>query len=335
FGGGYDPDQDNATIRTADDQGNDLFIVNARTGALIWSASGAGITGMNYSIPSGVNVVGLQANSQGQVFTDPDGLAGQIFVGDMGGQVWRFHVKNGASGNGLVTGGLFASVAGADVASARRFYHEPEVALVTVENKLQLTVNIGSGYRGHPLNKVIDDRFYSFRTENLGGTGGVLTEADLYDATSLTQATAEQRKALLTKNGWYIRLVPDGEKVLSRPLAIDGKLYFNTYEPKANQNSCQAATGVTRAYAVNLLDSTALSTTRYVVAKGGSLPSNPQVYCQGNSCYVYNDPSQLVPITNPPSCEDSPNPEKCLCDSNPNSCIWAPSTPRTYWIDEE
>ncbi|MGE8363045.1 PilC/PilY family type IV pilus protein [Pseudomonas sp.] len=335
FGGGYDPDQDDATIRTADDQGNDLFIVNARTGALIWSASGAGITGMNYSIPSGVNVVGLQANSQGQVFTDPDGLAGQIFVGDMGGQVWRFHVKNGASGNGLVTGGLFASVAGADVASARRFYHEPEVALVTVENKLQLTVNIGSGYRGHPLNKVIDDRFYSFRTENLGGTGGVLTEADLYDATSLTQATAEQRKALLTKNGWYIRLVPDGEKVLSRPLAIDGKLYFNTYEPKANQNSCQAATGVTRAYAVNLLDSTALSTTRYVVAKGGSLPSNPQVYCKGNSCYVYNDPSQLIPRNEPPNCNNSPNPEKCRCDSNPDFCVWAPSTPRTYWIDEQ
>lgn len=335
FGGGYDPDQDNATVRTADDQGNDLFIVNARTGALIWSASSAGISGMNYSIPSGVNVVGLQTNSQGQLFTDPDGLAGQIFVGDMGGQVWRFHVNNESTGSGLVTGGVFASVAGDDVASARRFYHEPEVALVTVANALNLTVNIGSGYRGHPLNKVIDDRFYSFRTANLGGTGGLLTEADLYDATTLEQATDDQREALLTKQGWYIRLVPDGEKVLSRPLAIDGKLYFNTYEPKANQNSCQAATGITRAYSINLLDSTAISTTRYVVAKGASLPSNPQVYCKGNSCWVYNDPSQLIPKTEPTSCEDSANPEKCLCDKNPQSCIWVPSTPRTYWIDEE
>lgn len=335
FGGGYDPDQDNATIRTLDDQGNDLFIVNARTGALIWSASGASISGMNYSIPSGVNVTALQTNDQGKIFTDPDGLAGQIFVGDMGGQVWRFHINNGESGNGLVTGGIFASVAGNDVVSARRFYHEPEIALVTAKNKLNLTVNIGSGYRGHPLNKVIDDRFYSFRTEYLDEIGSVLTETDLYDATSLEQATTTEVEELLSKQGWYIRLVPDGEKALSRPLAIGGKLYFNTYEPKANQNSCQAATGITRAYSVNLLDSTALSTSRYVIAKGGSLPSNPQVYCKGNYCWVYNDPSQLIPKPDEPECEDSPNPEKCLCDKNPQSCSRTLSTPRTYWIDEE
>lgn len=338
FGGGYDPDQDNATIRTTDDQGNDLFIVDARTGTLLWSASAAGISGMDFSIPSGVSVIGLQANQQGQPFVDPDGLAGQIFVGDMGGQVWRFHVNNGKAANNLVTGGIFASIAGSDVSGARRFYHEPEVALVTVNNALNLAVNIGSGYRGHPLNKVIDDRFYSFRTADLGSTGGLLTESDLYDATSLVTASTNEVEDLLKKDGWYIRLERDGEKVLSRPLAIDGKLYFNTYEPKASQNSCQAATGINRAYSLNLLDSTALSTTRYVVAKGGSLPSNPQLFCKGNSCWVYNDPSQLVPVSNPdtppPNCSASANPEKCQCDANPN-CIWMPTTPRTYWIDEQ
>lgn len=338
FGGGYDPDQDNATIRTTDDQGNDLYVVNAKTGSLIWSASGASISDMNYSIPSGVSVVSLQTNEQGQLTTDPDGLAGQIFVGDMGGQVWRFLVNNGSSGNGLVTGGIFASVAGADVASARRFYHEPELALINVKNKINLTVNIGSGYRGHPLNKVIDDRFYSFRTEDLGAIGTTLTEADLYDATALTQATTDQSEAVLEKKGWYIRLIPDGEKVLSRPLVIGGNLYFNTYEPKANQNSCQAATGITRAYRVNLLDSTSISTTRFVVSKGGSLPSNPQIYCKGNSCWVYNDPSQLVPSNlDPAVCDDSADKDKCLCDNNPTlaSCNWVPQTPRSYWIDEE
>ncbi|MBU1330578.1 MAG: pilus assembly protein PilY [Gammaproteobacteria bacterium] len=338
FGGGYDPDQDSATVRTADNQGNDLFIVNAKTGALIWSASSAGIGGMDYSIPSGVNVISLQTNEQGQLTTDPDGLAGQIFVGDMGGQVWRFIMKNGSSD---ITGGVFASVAGTDVASARRFYHEPELALINVKNKVNLTVNIGSGYRGHPLNKVIDDRFYSFRTEDLGGTSStnsVLTEADLYDATSLTQATDAQREALLAKRGWYIQLIPDGEKVLSRPLVIAGNLYFNTYEPRANQNSCQAATGVTRAYQVSLLDSTALSTTRFVVSKGSSLPSNPQIYCKGNSCWVYNDPSQLVPSNiDPAICDESPDKEKCLCDNNPTlaECNYIPQSPRSYWIDEE
>lgn len=337
FGGGYDPDQDNATVRTTDDQGNDLFIVDARTGALLWSASGAGIN-MQYSVPSGTSVVSLQVDTNGNPYTDSQGLAGQIFVGDMGGQVWRFHVHNGSAGNGLVSGGVFASIAGTAVADARRFYHEPEIALATVDNQLNLTINIGSGYRGHPLNKVIDDRFYSFRTSNLGNTGGILREDDLYDATSLVTATEEQESALLEESGWYIRLTRDGEKVLSRPLVINGELYFNTYEPSANQSACQAAAGTSRAYAVNLLTSTALYESRYEVIKGSSLPSNPQLYCQGNSCWVYNDPSQLIPqgdpTTPPPSCETSPNPEKCRCDANPN-CKWVPSTPRTYWTDEK
>lgn len=337
FGGGYDPDQDNANVRTADDQGNDLYIVNARTGNLIWSASTAGISGMNYSIPSGVSVIGLQTDANGNAYVDPNGLAGQIFVGDMGGQIWRFHVNNGQSGSGLVTGGVFASVAGSDATSARRFYHEPEVALAYVNNSLSLTVNIGSGYRGHPLNKVIEDRFYSFRSEDLNSTGGVLTEAQLYDATNLTTATDEQEKDLLAENGWYIRMTRGGEKVLSRPLVADGKLFFNTYEPRVAQNACKAAAGTTRAYSVNLLNSTALNTTRDLDTKGSSLPSNPQLYCKGNTCWAYNDPSQLTKDNgsdaDDPECENSPNKEKCLCDKNP-ICIWMPSTPRTFWTDE-
>ena len=337
FGGGYDPDQDNAVIKTADDLGNDLYIVNATTGALIWSASSAGIGGMNYSIPSGVSVVGLQTNALGQVAIDPNGLAGQIFVGDMGGQVWRFHVNN-AGANSVITGEIFASIAGADAANARRFYHEPEIALATANNALNLTVSIGSGYRGHPLDKIIDDRFYSFRTANLADSSTTLTETNLKDATSLTTATAAQIADLLTKDGWYIRLVPDGEKVLSRPLAINGKLYFNTYEPKANQNSCQAATGTTRAYQVDLLTSTALAATRFTISKGGSLPSNPQLYCKGNTCWAYNDPSQLTQNGGGGGggggCETAANPEKCKCDRNP-MCTWVPTTPRSFWFDEQ
>ncbi|TXI35664.1 MAG: pilus assembly protein PilY [Aquipseudomonas alcaligenes] len=339
FGGGYDADQDDATVRTVDDQGNDLYVVNARTGDLVWSASGAGISGMSYSIPSGVSVIGLQADSSGNTFTDPEGRAGQIFVGDMGGQVWRFHVHNGLSGNALITGGVFASIAGSDEANARRFYHEPEIAVTSVKNTLSLTVNIGSGYRGHPLNTQIDDRFYSFRTVDLSSTGGILTEATMYDATSLTTATDEQTEDVLEADGWYIRLTRDGEKVLSRPLAVNGELLFNTYEPKSANDACKAAFGVTRAYRVNLLNSTAIDDTREVVVDGSSLPSNPQLYCKGNSCWAYNDPSQLIPNTEDSSgendeCEASANPEKCRCDRDPY-CVWMPSTPRTYWTDEK
>src|SRR5690606_31559050 len=41
FGGGYDPNQDSVDVRTPDSRGNALYIVNAQTGSLIWSASSA------------------------------------------------------------------------------------------------------------------------------------------------------------------------------------------------------------------------------------------------------------------------------------------------------
>lgn len=304
FGGGYDPNQDpkdgQANVRRTDGMGNDLFIVNAKTGALLWSASRAGIN-MQYSVPSRATVIGLETNPAGQAILNQEGLATQIFVGDMGGQVWRFKINNdnNGAGNGLVSGRIFASVAGNDEASARRFYTEPAVALLSANNKVSLTVSLGSGYRGHPLDKVIQDRFYSFRSEELNNVGTVtFGEGDLYNATNLVTATDEQRNALLQKNGWYITLAANGEKVLSNTMAIGGTLYFNTYQPVVAQNACRATLGISRGYRVNLLDGTAKDQSRFTVLKGATLPSNPQVYCKGDTCWAYNDPSQLVPWGN-------------------------------------
>lgn len=332
FGGGYDPAQDGKTTRSTDSQGNDLFIVNAKTGALLWSASAAGIN-MQYSVPSKVKVTSLQVDN-GIARMNPEGLAEQIFVGDTGGQVWRFRINNGASaGSNLASGNVFANLSGANTADNRRFYHEPELALVAVENQLNLTVSIGSGFRGHPLNTVVEDRFYSMRTTELDGASSTLTETALYDATSLVTATEAQREVLLESPGWYVRLTRPGEKVMSNALAIDGVLYFNTYEPKSEQDSCSATQGVSYAYRVNLLDGTAVNNTRYSTIKGASLPSNPQLFCKGDTCWVYNDPSNLIP-TNKPAC---PVGQKCDDECLPGEAcaVDVSAKSRLYWADEE
>jgi len=121
-----------------------------------------------------------------------------------------------------------------------------------------------------------------------------LGEGDLYNATNLVTATDAQRNALLQKNGWYITLAANGEKVLSNTMAIGGTLYFNTYQPVVAQNACRATLGISRGYRVNLLDGTAKDQSRFTVLKGATLPSNPQVYCKGDTCWAYNDPSQLA-----------------------------------------
>ena len=194
FAGGYDADQDTKTSYSADDVGNALYIVNAKTGALIWSASSTGsptmtLSKMTYSMPASPRAIDLNG----------DGLADQFFIGDMGGQVWRFFINNGNSastlvsqtdsdGNGTLASadGVFASIGGTGAANLRRVYNSPDLALTKHNGSIQLAVSIGSGYRGHPLNIDAQDRFYSFRTNQLYAAGShtTITEANLYDATS-------------------------------------------------------------------------------------------------------------------------------------------------------
>ncbi|MDT4812564.1 hypothetical protein FQZ97_455280 [compost metagenome] len=339
FGGGYDPAQDSlnegSSVRTADTIGNAIYIVNARTGALIWSASneantgvaGAGsltLTNMRYSIPSGVRVIDMQ-ESNGALVLDAEQLADQFFVGDMGGQVWRFYINNGNAASSLVStggssGGVFASVSDStNPANARRFYHEPDVALLNVSGSRSLSVNIGSGYRGHPLNRIVQDRFYSFRTSTLfnSGTQSTLTESGLYDATDnlIQQGTTEQKTAAAaafarTDGGWYISLPEPGEKVLSRALIAGGDLFFNTYEPNTSAAACKAAVGINRSYKVRLLDASPSSVAadgsgtysdRFITSKSGGIAGDPQILCIGNTCHVLRDlPLEPDPVKVPP-----------------------------------
>lgn len=337
FAGGYDEEQDDLNQAdsvyksTADAMGNALYIVNARTGALIWSASNVSghsvqLAKMKYSIPSTVRAIDLQ-QKDGGLTSDPEQLADQIFFGDMGGQVWRFFINNGSSGAALVSpggdngDGVFASLGGSDPASARRFYHEPDVSIVRKGSVRNLTVSIGSGYRGHPLNKFITDRFYSLRTTLLtrpdGANAvneGTLTEGALYDATSnqvqssnnATRIAAEA--ALSAAHGWYITLAGSGEKVLSRALTVDGNIFVNTYEPSSVAGQCKASVGRNRSYAMKLADaspittevgSNATYTSRFLDSNGQGLGGDPQLFCQGGKCYVIPDPS-LDPIPTDP-----------------------------------
>lgn len=295
FAGGYDESQDevsildqnnDATPRTQDAYGNAIYIVNALTGALIWSGSSEVSNGsaqahqqlskMRYSMPSSLRAIDINR----------DGLADQFFVGDMGGQVWRFFINNGSSVSSLVSpldsssgtigDGVFASVIPADIsgitsaqrkAKLRRFYNEPDVALVTVNAGKALVVNIGSGYRGHPLDTGAEDRFYSFRTPIISSNAShtILTESAMYDATlnlvqegSATQKAAAAAAFNNNTGGWYIRMENAGEKVLSEAATFAGQVFFNTYEPNSNSanSTCKAVQGTGRSYAVNLFDAT-------------------------------------------------------------------------------
>ncbi len=258
FSGGYDPIQDQKPLydytktgeAAPDEMGNAIYIVDAKTGELIWSASGTAssnptlyLSKMKYSIPGGVSVVDLQG----------DGFVDQLFFADTGGQVWRLYINscipdsvtgsisecavkndnqitdlvwptdsegvNISDGNGTAGNddGVFASlgynstmVKYDQLVNARKFYTSPDLALIPVNGRANLAVSIGSGMRPDPL---------SLTNAVIKDHFYVLTTPHIYNPeVTSSNKTGKQVPAhsviKLTTNGALAKLVPDSTGIV-------------------------------------------------------------------------------------------------------------------------
>ena len=260
LGAGYDTVHDAPAHPSAPDvEGAGIVMLDVETGDMIWRAgrdASANLTlpNMTRSIPAKIRVLDLTG----------DNYADRMYAADLGGQIWRFDIKNSESPNNLVAGGVIArfgaeGVAFPTPAETRRFYTTPDVAMVRdrLQDRRYLAVSIGSGYRAHPLNNSAEDRFYSLRDYDVFRD---LTQAE-YD--SYPYATdgdmVEVRGQVHTvvppnKRGWKYSLL-NGEKVLSDSTTFNNSIYFVSFEPQvASADPCQAGLSVNRLYRVSALD---------------------------------------------------------------------------------
>ena len=278
FGGGYHESQDetfSSIEREKYGGGNALFMVDAKTGELLWSASNEGahlnLKDMIYPIPSDLALKD----------TDEDGNTDRIYVGDLGGQVWRIDIGSIDSSN-FGVGLLFATISGGGGTDRRRFFYPPEV--VRVEDKTYSKVPtydlvlIASGTRPDPLEREVHNRFFAFRDLQLApmvsaeGVEAITTE-QLYDATANIiqegneSARIQAKQDLQEKQGWYINLQePEmtqgswiGEKGLASPMVLKGKVYVTTYVPPAeSEDQCSFSEGNSRLYALDILNAAAV-----------------------------------------------------------------------------
>jgi len=263
FAGGYDPGEDSG-YQVTDTTGNMIYMVDAVTGAVLWSGGGTGsgattvFPAMDHAIPSDITLLD----------TNGDGYADRMYVGDMGGQLWRFDITNGNAPSSLVAGGVIASLGGKvsnTPTETRRFYNAPDVAVVRQTGQTPyINIAIGSGYRGHPkADTTTQDRMYAIRdfspytamTQAQYDAYTPITDAGLIDiTTNLTPTIAPNApgwKLLLNQNGGW-----DGEKVLSASTTIDNEVLFATYTPAvvANAASCTPGYGTNRIYAVSVVN---------------------------------------------------------------------------------
>ncbi|BCR04640.1 type IV pilin PilY [Desulfuromonas versatilis] len=238
----------------------------SNSGTKVWGYTHAENSAMAFSIPS--DLLTLDRNY--------DGFIDRIYVGDTGGNMWKFNVGN--SSTGLWTAAkIFSSNPGIEdtPTNGRKIFYKPE-ALVTDHDTTLLY--FGTGDRAHPQNYLdpgasgaVVDRLYALRdTDNdtnlLKPT--VLTETNLVDVTTnqLQQDFADPDDTTFatiynqlyndpTKYGWFIRLdTYGGEKSLATASVFNNVALYTTYTPNvvANVDPCSPGNpGTARIYAVN------------------------------------------------------------------------------------
>jgi type IV pilus assembly protein PilY1 len=270
FGGGYDPaghdGKQNAARSAGDNMGNMIYVVDALTGQLLWSA-GAGGTGaqhsdvasMKWSVPSTISVVDINF----------DGVADFLYFGDLGGQLFRVDLDDVSVMASKVR--RIADLSGTGVVNNRRFYYAPSISYVRSEDGTQenLYISVGSGYRTHPLSEKTDDYFFVIRDDSVqrnaskkfvgSAPAAVLTMGSL-DTLSGSGA-ADPDKA-----GWKLPLVGDGEKSLSASVVFNNRIFFTTYQPTTEDdsldgNDCAVRIGTTFLYVVDLVSGQGASLT--------------------------------------------------------------------------
>ncbi|WP_158278933.1 PilC/PilY family type IV pilus protein [Leucothrix arctica] len=303
FGGGYDNrlDEEDPTARTnlSTTKGNSVFIVDLETGDLIWSTDDAAGTKPDHSIPGDIRTLDM----------DGDGSIDRLYFGDTGGNIWRADLTAYDNDNGNTRYDIannaqinhFANLGGSGT-DKRMFFFEPDVSVFRSEGKEALILSIGSGYRAHPLNEGISDRFYVLNDVNVydvpATTLAPLTDSNLVEASTLAGASF-----FPAQKGWYKDLTNGtGEKVLASPITFLSKIAFTTFAvgettSTVDENGCSiAGTNIARTYVLDLLTADATvdldgngvidEDDEGIIIENGNILDTPQL--------VFNEPTNCT-----------------------------------------
>lgn len=251
--GGYDEDEDrdktdgsgevnDATSPVTADVGNDILILDAQTGNKLWSMPATMRSRITSSIPGGLRAIDFNQNK----------LVDRIYFADTGGYVWRLDLSEAIGDQNAAETTLtqFANLGSTGRSSDRRkFFNEPEVSSLKLNGRSIFTVSLGSGFRAHPMDESIDDKFYilvdsapfSILDAAAANAYPTITETNL--AGIAINGTNVTKTGYLTDpniRGWVISFGENGEKVLAPSLTQKGEIIFSTLIPE----SVSASVGV-------------------------------------------------------------------------------------------
>jgi len=282
YGEGASYDSKSVTDNRKARVGDDIYIVNAKTGERLWSMRETmERTDVEHAIPGGVHILD----------TDDNGLLDRFYFADTGGNVWRLDLHEDLSEPQKSKLVKIAELGGTGT-NRRKFFTEPDVAHLTENGQEIFTIALGSGLRSHPLNEEITDYMFVLLEKSplkpLEETGSGKYKTITINKLAHVQVTAvastenntisktlthtgfksgtEDVKSILhakdssgkSLRGWYVKFSEADEKVLSPSITFEGSLIFTSFVPEAivageSISACASPGTQGRIYAMNIL----------------------------------------------------------------------------------
>jgi len=244
--GGYDDTHQDPQppLAPPDAKGTAIYVVDILTGDPVWVYSkNTKNSEMRYSIPSEI----------AQVDVNGDGKIERLYVGDMGGRIWRFDIGD-VSQTASWTGKIIFSAP-----SGSKIFYPPDVTLEKDSSGNFEMLFFGTGDRENPKDTSFINTLYAIKDKN--PTTPLTESNDLVDVTQdlLQDPNGSQSdkldllNQLKVKNGWYIRLNQNsGEKCLAESVVFAGAAYYTTFSPTLGSPSdiCLVGEGQGRIYAL-------------------------------------------------------------------------------------
>ena len=304
FGAGYDTNKD-AAIRSEDNIGRGIYIVEAETGKRVWALT-PDINGFKGKHSIAADITTLDS--------DYDGYIDRIYAADTGGDIWRIDMPGTSTSE--FSHFKLAELGSNKATEDRRFFYKPLVARTIYSKVSETTIDgstvitrldtpydaivIGSGNRSKPTGTNEKDQLFMIRDENTvtksykTNAPDTIVPADLMQMNSDPFGNAlddvddfvDLEVDLAKFNGWRYEL-GTGEKSLAAATVVGGVAYFTSFTPASDtstENQCSLSGGGGSLYAFHLHYGTKVYddlkfTTSYDV------PDTPQLYFgEGASC---------------------------------------------------
>lgn len=257
FGGGYetttDPNHGSFTSNTAAPQ----YTVRSKAIYMVDLATGMVLDKIEFDAATNPNMIYGLPSEPAVLDTNFDGFADVVYIGDLGGQVWKWDIsalgEDSSGADGIIDNwphGIFftapvVSVAGDD--RYKSFFYPPVAGFA--HNVLRLAFASGERdqlhYAGPPAQDE-NNRLYVVKDYYPTGFSAF---ASTFTEANLTDITGWPRDNDPSDQGYYF-VALDGEKFVSDLIMFAGYVVFGSFQSNFGlADPCEALNGLSRLYA--------------------------------------------------------------------------------------